>query len=209
MFVNTFLVAAMAALSTAAVVPTPTVTKFYPRSPAVTMVDCDLTGGTIPATLATAHGGALNPTPAHGPGVDDIPPPPPFMTVAFLNNAGVGLTTAHFINPKEGLPLLGDEPLWEGSFQNQGAIVKVDLDVSYVNGYSLPIVCTCNDDGRFLSGYDKQLWRMNPCPDDNGHGDNFIAPCAHIAYTYPNNSVPANSNGNCQFDQLTCKISPK
>ncbi|KAK3690547.1 hypothetical protein B0T22DRAFT_491740 [Podospora appendiculata] len=122
----------------------------------------------------------------------------------------------------------GDESLIEGSYKAQpalanGAFPVSDIDVSYVDGFSFPIMCYCGDDGSYMSGCDKPLWSMNPCPTNNGLGscknpkrdddarnvtpDPFFAPCQGLAYTYPMDSE-ANSNGFCQSGTYLCDVLP-
>ena len=93
-----------------------------------------------------------------------------------------------------------------------------DIDVSYVDGYSVPI--TCSNDKEVLTGCNIDLWNTGTCPnsdpDDksichnpaaasaNGPATPFFAPCQGAAYTFPNDNI-ANS-GNTQSKLVTCCI---
>jgi len=119
-----------------------------------------------------------------------------------------------------------DEGVVEGSFVVQANTVDyalLDIDVSFVNGYTMPIMCYCGgSDGAVLSGCNKNLWNLGTCPDDlyNGAGScknprrdqpknsmsiPFLQPCAGLAYTYVEDHA-ANSNGECQSGTVTCEI---
>jgi hypothetical protein len=86
------------------------------------------------------------------------------------------------------------------------------------NGFSGSIVCSCN--GNVVTGCNKWLWDLNPCPNDNGVGacanperasttdtsaTPFFAPCSGAAYTFPNDNA-ANSWGACQSGVITCCV---
>ncbi|KAF3764196.1 hypothetical protein M406DRAFT_258973 [Cryphonectria parasitica EP155] len=102
----------------------------------------------------------------------------------------------------------------------------MDIDVSYVNGYTVPITCTCNDDNSFLSGCSTDLFSVGTCGQDGetdiqaaGACQNptneasgsatsaspFFAPCAGKAYTFPNDNG-ANSEGKCTSGAATCCV---
>ena len=95
-----------------------------------------------------------------------------------------------------------------------------DVDVSYVDGYSVPASCSCGE--TVLSGCNKELWDLgNTCENEVGdeehrvcvndprniHGpaSAFFAPCAAAAYTYDYNDV-ANWQGQCPGNTVTCCI---
>ncbi|PSR83429.1 hypothetical protein BD289DRAFT_483353 [Coniella lustricola] len=101
-----------------------------------------------------------------------------------------------------------------------------DIDVSYVNGFTVPITCTCNSGNTFLSGCNKDLWALATCDQDGetkiaaaGACQNptneasgsatsaspFFAPCAGKAYTFPNDN-DANSEGKCDTGSATCCV---
>ncbi|MCJ1405940.1 hypothetical protein MMC19_000005 [Ptychographa xylographoides] len=77
-----------------------------------------------------------------------------------------------------------------------------DIDVSYVDGYTVPI--TCSSDGVAVTGCNYELFNMGTCdgtlenggttcqnPEQNvpnGPASAFFAPCAGAAYTYPNDN---------------------
>ncbi|KAI3394014.1 hypothetical protein diail_3332 [Diaporthe ilicicola] len=119
----------------------------------------------------------------------------------------------------------GDVSLLEGSLMSWGDVgYRVDMDVSYVNGFSVPITCTCNADEAVLSGCSLDLWGMGSCSGgagtDGGDGacanplrpDNsarlaatdFFAPCEGAAFTWPRDG--ANSEGQCQSAEVTCCV---
>ena len=93
-----------------------------------------------------------------------------------------------------------------------------DVDVSYVDGYSVPI--TCASDGESITGCNIDLFQQidNPCPvrvegpvclnparvHDNGPPHRFFQVCAGSAYTYPNDNN-ANKYG-LSSDLVICCI---
>ncbi|KAH8691612.1 hypothetical protein BGW36DRAFT_432160 [Talaromyces proteolyticus] len=114
----------------------------------------------------------------------------------------------------------GDDSLIEANFviPYMGTVAVVDVDISYVDGFSVPIVCSCND--VVVTGCTLDLFSLSTCPNNDGQNacvnplraDNlatsasdFFAPCAGMAYTFPNDSA-ANSMGACQTGQITCCI---
>ena len=50
-----------------------------------------------------------------------------------------------------------------------GSNAVIDIDVSYVTGFSVPIVCSCDGKGP-VTGCNKPLWTLNKCGNDNGDG---------------------------------------
>ncbi|KUI70396.1 hypothetical protein VM1G_06422 [Cytospora mali] len=122
-------------------------------------------------------------------------------------------------------PMNGDVSLLEGSLMDQGnGYPVVDMDVSYVNGFSVPITCSCNDDNKVLSGCNLDLWKMGSCSGSSGTDDgqgacanplrpdnsasltatSFFLPCQGAAFTWPRDD--ANSNEGCQSGQVTCCV---
>ncbi|KAL9016654.1 MAG: hypothetical protein Q9185_006027 [Variospora sp. 1 TL-2023] len=94
------------------------------------------------------------------------------------------------------------------------------LDVSYVDGYSVPITCSCG--GRVVTGCNTALFRTGrTCPRqgpgdrllchnpkktvDNGPADPFFQPCQGAAYTYPNDHG-ANAFGDCDSGDIRCCV---
>jgi hypothetical protein len=64
-----------------------------------------------------------------------------------------------------GSEITGDDSLIEASFvipDSSYSVAVVDVDVSYVNGFSVAIVCSCN--GEAVSGCNKNLDDLNSCP---------------------------------------------
>ncbi|KAK4090032.1 hypothetical protein Purlil1_5658 [Purpureocillium lilacinum] len=114
----------------------------------------------------------------------------------------------------------GDESQLEGSFMNQGQGERGDINVSYVNGYSVPIVCRCNENN-IWTGCSKNLWNYGKCPNDNwkhscrndarNNGWNtqpaaFFTPCRGDggAYTFPADDKANNLNAKCSQERYTC-----
>lgn len=61
-------------------------------------------------------------------------------------------------------PITADDTLIEINFvvaTDFGNVAVADVDVSYVNGYSVPITCSC--DGAVVTGCNKDLLKMNTC----------------------------------------------
>jgi len=96
-----------------------------------------------------------------------------------------------------------------------------DVDISYVDGYSIPITCSCA--GVVVTGCNVPLFNdgitcanegagpvcYNPeqgVPD--GPASPFFAPCAGAAYTYPNDNA-ANSYGQCASGVIDCCVGPQ
>ncbi|KAH6648567.1 hypothetical protein BKA67DRAFT_681650 [Truncatella angustata] len=120
----------------------------------------------------------------------------------------------------------GSETLLEGSFLEQvngngETKVKLDFDVSMVDGFSVPLTCSCGDE--VLTGCSWDLLSLNRCPEeDQGDGvcrnplrpdesvssaTEFFQPCEGAAYTFPHDHG-ANINGNpqCQSEGVTCCV---
>ncbi|POS77412.1 hypothetical protein DHEL01_v204189 [Diaporthe helianthi] len=118
-------------------------------------------------------------------------------------NGDVSLLEAAFINPDD----------WE--------FAVAGVDVSYVNGFTVPIMCEC--DGERVAGcetdlFDTQLKArdvfpgevnavINPLRDDLDatSADEFFEPCQGLAYTFPSDH-DANSFGSCQSGLISCCI---
>lgn len=121
-----------------------------------------------------------------------------------------------------GFELTGDDSLIEASFVDYEGVAVVDVDVSYVNGFSVAIVCWCtvDDNSPSLSGCNKNLFDLNTCPDNDGENacvnplradtdateaTTFFAPCQGAAYTFPDDN-DADSWGACQSGGVTCCV---
>ncbi|KAI9729019.1 MAG: hypothetical protein M1828_000104 [Chrysothrix sp. TS-e1954] len=76
----------------------------------------------------------------------------------------------------------------------------LNTDVSFVDGYTYPMACSCN--GIPVTGCNHDLFSLNDCPDPGdgicynpmhavpeGPATDFFAPCAGSAYTYPNDNL--------------------
>ena len=93
-----------------------------------------------------------------------------------------------------------------------------DMDASYVDGYSVPIICTSagstsgctielfGDNGNYCNQTDHSLSDFTIClnpkvDNDDGTADPFFAPCAGQAYTFPSdngaNKANVGSTVNC------------
>jgi hypothetical protein len=91
----------------------------------------------------------------------------------------------------------------EGSFiiPPNGNVALPDVDVSYVDGYTVPI--TCSSQGITVSGCNIDLFKQSTCENQvdgpvclnpavslpNGPPPDFFAPCAGAAYTYPSDDL--------------------
>lgn len=95
-----------------------------------------------------------------------------------------------------------------------------DIDISYVDGYSVPV--TCSAEGTAISGCNIDLWEQNQdCPQSlpdqdkavclnpqqsvpDGPAVPWFLPCQGAAYTFPNDNVA--NDGNTRTPQVTCCI---
>ncbi|KAM3510821.1 hypothetical protein MY11210_005542 [Beauveria gryllotalpidicola] len=125
------------------------------------------------------------------------------------------------VNVEGGSVTMGDESLIEGSFTDQGHGVVGDINVSYVDGFSLPALCWCNQNRR-SAGCAKDLWSLGNCPSPNGHGScrnpsrgqnasapaAFFKPCFYRggAYTFDWDHEANSLNGLCPDEQYTCCV---
>ncbi|KAI1752564.1 hypothetical protein F4782DRAFT_530431 [Xylaria castorea] len=95
------------------------------------------------------------------------------------------------------VPIRDRASLLEGSFLVQGGVdALIALDVSYVDGFTVPIVCACGDET--VLGCNLNLLEtcpdeyrvdagtcMNPLRDGGDPTYNIFGECASIAYTFP------------------------
>ena len=95
-----------------------------------------------------------------------------------------------------------------------------DIDISYVDGYSVPV--TCSAEGTAISGCNIDLWQQDAdCPKPLQDQDKAVClnpqqnvpdgpalpwfdPCQGAAYTFPNDNVA--NDGNTGTPQVTCCI---
>ena len=93
-----------------------------------------------------------------------------------------------------------------------------DIDVSYVDGYSVPI--TCSAKGEPVTGCNIDLWSVSgPCADGVGENDvclnpmqgvadgpsvPWFLPCQGAAYTFPNDNIA--NNGNTGTPDISCCV---
>lgn len=86
-----------------------------------------------------------------------------------------------------GRAIVGDESLIEGSFVVQaglGSGAIIDVDVSYVSGFSVPIVCSCDEVGHVVTGCNKNLWGLHTCPNDNRVGScRYVFAIPNLAFS--------------------------
>ena len=154
------------------------------------------------------------------------------LSVSYLNNAdspsAIGCPGAAQMTPSQttdivfptgwaGRVIVGKEAKDGASLIEGSTTGWNDIDVSYVDGYSVPI--TCSNQKEVLTGCNIDLWKTGSCP--NAAGDNsichnpaasspngpatpFFLPCQGAAYTFPNDNI-ANS-GNTQSELVTCCI---
>ncbi|ETS81376.1 hypothetical protein PFICI_06378 [Pestalotiopsis fici W106-1] len=118
-------------------------------------------------------------------------------------------------------PITADDTLIEINFsiaKDYGNIAVADVDVSYVNGYSVPITCSCG--GSVVTGCNKDLLKLNTCADLSPENacvnplralipataaSPFFAPCQGAAWTFVNDG-DADAWGSCQSGQISCCI---
>ncbi|KAI1862891.1 hypothetical protein JX265_008937 [Neoarthrinium moseri] len=118
-------------------------------------------------------------------------------------------------------PLTGNtETLLEGSYLHQEGELKLDFDISMVDGFSVPMTCSCA--GEVLAGCSWDLLQESRCPEkDRGEGycrnplrfdetaavaTDFFRPCQAAAYTFPHDDS-ANLNGHPACNsKVTCCI---
>ncbi|KAF6239791.1 hypothetical protein HO173_002337 [Letharia columbiana] len=109
--------------------------------------------------------------------------------------------------------------LIEASYDNGAPFV----DISYVQGFSIPIVCSCGDPGTgVVTGCNIPLYHDDgpPCPSQGpsaicfnpssnspqatpGPAPPFFAPCAGAAFTYPNDF---GAGAGCGTNLISCCI---
>jgi hypothetical protein len=99
------------------------------------------------------------------------------------------------------------------------------VDISFVNGFTVPVTCEC--DGVYVAGCKKNLFNnveaggvqarkvqlsaanaaVNPLRADMDatSAKAFFAPCAGLAYTFPNDHA-AFSFGACQSGTVSCCV---
>ena len=106
----------------------------------------------------------------------------------------------------------------DGSKIEGSTTVWNDIDVSYVDGFSVPIVCS--DATAPVTGCNINLWEVSgPCnntvgqdavclnpmqgvPDGPAHP--WFLPCQGVAYTFPNDNVA--NNGNTRTPNVSCCV---
>ena len=120
------------------------------------------------------------------------------------------------------------DTLIEGSFQpwDASGVPFADFDVSYVSGFTVPVMCKMEGHS---SGCSKNLHDLNTCPDQVNAGacgnparefntgaaaaaitvvSPFFAPCENLAYVYPSNDQKSKVNVNLksQTNVVSCCI---
>ncbi|KAI1133078.1 hypothetical protein F5Y10DRAFT_229278 [Nemania abortiva] len=104
-------------------------------------------------------------------------------------------------------PIRDRASLLEGAFKSQMGEpnARITLDVSYVDGFTVPIVCECG--GEVVLSCNLNLLEMcpieyrldaatcmNPLRDGGNMANNFFKDCASLAYTFPSDDL-ATING--------------
>ncbi|CAJ2513635.1 Uu.00g017540.m01.CDS01 [Anthostomella pinea] len=93
-------------------------------------------------------------------------------------------------------------------------------DVSFVNGFSLPMVCSC--DNTVVTGCNIDMFALNTCQDVDDGGacintarsdsyakvdpPDFFVPCEHAAYTWPSDDAATTNGGDTCNNGITCCI---
>ncbi|KAK8030292.1 hypothetical protein PG990_000026 [Apiospora arundinis] len=204
------------------------VTALSPSSPN-TAISAQAAGATTPPALLTislvnSYSAAISTT--HNSNAGAPPPvsgPTTPGTLAAGATAAIAVPTdwAGIISVNDAkYPASDGNSLVEANYQNRTVegYAIADVDVSYVNGFTLPITCSCNDIG--VTGCNKDLFLLSACPATAKHGscinplrsdkgasaaNAFFAPCQNAAYTYPNDNG-ANSQNECQNGQIVCCV---
>ncbi|CAD6572536.1 MAG: hypothetical protein ASARMPRED_005437 [Alectoria sarmentosa] len=201
--------------------------------------------------LGTASGGALDPLATRPPHVGPRPAfaGGPDLTIKVVNSFGVPLSIFYGSNagaptpvgnPGSGVLTSSTQVLfpsdWAGritigkTYDPQGSKIEAsysspnyvpDVDVSYVDGFSIPISCSCSgvavtgcniplfNDGKTCGNTGPGPICYNPEQDvPNGPASPFFEPCAGAAYTYPNDNA-ANSYGQCSTGVIDCCVGPQ
>lgn len=201
--------------------------------------------------LATASGGAIDPLATRAPNVGPKPAfaGGPDLTINVVNSFGVPLSIFYGSNaggpspvgnPGYGALTSSTKVLfpsgWAGritigkNYDAQGSKIEAslsppnyvpDVDISYVDGYSVPITCSCS--GVAVAGCNIQLFNYgHTCPNQgpgpvcynpeqgvpDGPATPFFQPCAGAAYTYPKDDL-ANSYGKCNSGVINCCVGTK
>ncbi|KAI1322751.1 hypothetical protein F5Y16DRAFT_404154 [Xylariaceae sp. FL0255] len=199
----------------------------------------------IPSNWGFGIGGALDPTPipTAAIGGPNIAPPPEYLTISWNPNRGKRHRSSEYpaVGQVEGFAVptnwAGRVAVAEAQYGDltDGRLVSLieanfdvplgytvavpDVDVSFVDAYSVPITCSCA--GTVVTGCNRNLLALSSCPSgmlEAGSCYNplkpdaqataptaFFAPCNHAAYTYPADSL-ANSFGQCQNGYISCCI---
>lgn len=160
------------------------------------------------------------------------------MTISIVNSYSVALSIALGSNAGAPAPIGNPTPTtigqgattffsfptqWAGriyvgkTVQSEGSKIEgsvtgpPDMDASYVDGYTVPIICTsagkssgCTTElfghnGNYCNQTDQSLSDFQIClnpkkNNDDGAADPFFAPCAHQAYTYPSDNAANQGN---------------
>lgn len=201
--------------------------------------------------LGTASGGAIDPLATRAPRTGPKPafPGGPDLTINVVNSFGVPLSIFYGSNagaptpvgnPGSGVLTSSTKVLfpsgWAGritigkTYDPQGSKIEAsfsppnyvpDVDISYVDGFSVPISCSCS--GAAVTGCNIPLFHdghtcgnQGPGPIcynpeqgvPNGPASPFFEPCAGAAYTYPNDNA-ANSYGQCNKGVIDCCVGPQ
>ncbi len=196
----------------------------------------EITTGIASSHAASVHSVAIKPTTGPAPEFSG------YVTVNITNKHTTSLSVALTSDPSapsaSGDPqptLLGDTTqfYFEKGFsgrigvapQLDSANTKIELsydksvyaDVSYVDGYTVPITCSCDNETVYM-GCNVELWNTTQtCPDEgdgpicynpaainiNGPADPFFGPCQGAAYTFPADDLATRA---CKGSLISCCV---
>ena len=202
----------------------------------VTRTATEIVTGMAYSHAASVHNVAIKPTTGPAPEFSG------YVTVSLTNKHTASLSVAVTSDPSapsaSGDPqpsLLGDATqfLFEKGFSGQigvapeldSAATKVELsydksvyaDVSYVDGYTVPITCSCDKETVHM-GCNIELWNTtHSCPNEgdgpicynpaaanvDGPADPFFGPCQGAAYTFP---ADDRATGACKGSLISCCV---
>lgn len=234
----TFVTALVACANAANITPAPSfqIQTANPVPTRVSRAASEVIAGKASIHAASVHGVAIKPT--NGP----APEFSGYVTVSITNkhtaSLSVAVTSGSSAPSASGNPqpsLLDDTTqfYFEKGFsgrigvapQLDSADTKIELnydksvyaDVSYVDGYTVPITCSCDKETVYM-GCNIELWNTTQdCPDQgdgpicynpaaanvDGPTDPFFAPCQGAAYTFP---ADDRATGACKGSLISCCV---
>ncbi|KAH8657991.1 hypothetical protein BX600DRAFT_514519 [Xylariales sp. PMI_506] len=117
---------------------------------------------------------------------------------------------------EEGYEVTSDSSLIEANYAEWFGVPRADMDISFVNGFTLPATCSCA--GTTVTGCNLDLTTLSSCPSslvENAcvnplrsdelavAATSFFEPCEGAAWTYVNDG---NADSNCQSGDIICCI---